>query len=159
MILASAEMAAIARQAAEEYPSECCGVVLARGAERRVFPCRNVQDTKHAEDPARFPRTARHAYYMDPRDILAWSRLESDGFRVAVIYHSHPDADAYFSETDAAQAAPPPGDAIYPDAVYVVLSVRDRRVVDAAAFRWDAVARAFPRLAWSPGKLPKVTAS
>ncbi len=35
------------------------------------------------------------------------------------------------------------GEPAYPDAVYVVLSVVERRVVDAAAFVWDPSARDF----------------
>lgn len=146
MILRADELAAIARQATEEYPNECCGVVLERGDERRVFACRNVQDAKHAEDPVKFSRTARTAYYMEPQDIFAWTRLEDAGFRVAVIYHSHPDAAAYFSPTDVAQATMIDGTATYPDATYVVVSVVNGRVADAAAFRWDAVSREFTRV-------------
>lgn len=145
MILSHDELAAIARQAAHEYPNECCGVVLDRGGERRVVPCRNVQDARHAEDPVRFPRTARNAYFMDPRDILAWSRLESEGFRVAVIYHSHPDAGAYFSDMDKEQAAPG-GEPSYPEAIYVVVSVVGGEPRAAAAYRFDAEHRMFVRV-------------
>ena len=51
---------------------------------------------------------------------------------MAVIYHSHVDAGAYFSETDRRQALVG-GEPAYPGAVYVVTSVvrgarrRDRR--------------------------------
>jgi proteasome lid subunit RPN8/RPN11 len=41
---------------------------------------------------------------------------------VAVIYHSHVDAGAYFSETDRRQALVG-GEPAYPNAVYVVTSV------------------------------------
>ena len=104
MLLTPAEVAAIKQQAVAEYPNECCGVILTRGAERRIVPCRNVQDQMHSRDPVTFPRTARNAYYMDPLDALKLNRLVDEGFAIAVIYHSHPNAGAYFSETVRAQA-------------------------------------------------------
>ena len=55
---------------------------------------------------------------------------------MAVIYHSHIDAGAYFSATDRRNALID-GEPTYPDAVYVVLSVVSGRVVDAQAFVWD----------------------
>src|SRR5437867_1123434 len=56
---------------------------------------------------------------------------------VAVIYHSHVDAGAYFSETDRRQALI--GDEpLYPGAAYLVTSVMRGRVDSVAAFRWDA---------------------
>jgi proteasome lid subunit RPN8/RPN11 len=61
---------------------------------------------------------------------------------VAVIYHSHIDAGAYFSETDRRQAVIG-GQPAYPAAVYVVTSVVAGRVEAVAAFRWDAERRDF----------------
>ena len=142
MILTTTEQEAIRAQAVEEYPFESCGVILARGDERRLLRCRNAQNELHARDPLRHPRDARTAYYIDPKDLLRIGDHEREGFAVAVIYHSHVDAGAYFSETDRRQAVV--GDEpAYPGAVYVVTSVV-RGVVDAvAAFRWDPGAREF----------------
>jgi glutamate-1-semialdehyde 2,1-aminomutase len=145
MILTAAELADIKRHAIREYPKECCGVVVARGEERRVVTCRNIQDDKHAADPARFPRDARTAYFMDPADLAKLHRLERDGFELAVVYHSHPNAGAYFSDTDRQQALMD-GEPAYPDVVYVVVSVVGAAVEAAAAYRWNPVARAFERV-------------
>src|SRR5439155_726841 len=144
MLITREELAAIKEQAAAEYPNECCGVILARGAERRHVPCRNVQDQMHARDPITFPRTARNAYYMDPIDALRLNRLADEGFAFAVIYHSHPNAGAYFSETDRGQALIK-GEPAYPGAVYVVVSVVGREVKALAAYRWNAERRVFDR--------------
>jgi glutamate-1-semialdehyde 2,1-aminomutase len=144
MLITAAELAAIKRQAVAEYPNECCGVVLVRGGERRHMPCRNVQDQMHARDPMTFPRTARNAYYMDPLDALRLNRLVDEGFAFAVIYHSHPNAGAYFSKTDRAQALIK-GEPAYPGAVYLVVSVVGREVRALAAYRWNAERRVFER--------------
>ena len=126
-------------------PAECCGVLLARSApvpDRALMPCRNIQDELHAQDPVRHPRNSRTAYFIDPKDLLAIGRRESQGYRVAAIYHSHIDTGAYFSPTDR-QNALVNGEPAYPDAVYVVVSVLEGRVADAAAFVWDAAAHDF----------------
>jgi [CysO sulfur-carrier protein]-S-L-cysteine hydrolase len=152
VILAEAELSAIRKQAEAEYPAECCGVVLVRENPpgRTVMACRNIQDEKHAEDPVRFPRDARHAYYMDPRDIQAFTRREVEGWRVEVIYHSHVDVGAYFSETDRRNALVD-GEPAYPDAIYVVVAVRDGAAGEANAFRWDPAARDFVALSQAVG--------
>jgi [CysO sulfur-carrier protein]-S-L-cysteine hydrolase len=142
MVLTAPEQEAIRAQAVEEYPFESCGVILRRGGERRLLRCRNAQNELHARDPTRYSRDARTAYYIDPKDLMRIGELERQGFEVAVIYHSHIDAGAYFSETDRRQAVVG-GEPAYPGAVYVVTSVV-RGVVDAvAAFRWDADRRDF----------------
>ncbi len=145
MILTPEELVRVQAQAVAEYPAECCGVLLARGtpgSDRLLMPCRNIQNDLHAKDPVRHPRDARTAYFIDPKDLLTIGRREGEGYRVATIYHSHIDTGAYFSATDR-QNALINGEPAYPDAVYVVLSVVERRVVDASAFVWDPSARDF----------------
>ena len=143
--LTGEEYVRVEAQAAAEYPGECCGVVLARGdraADRLLLPCRNIQNDLHQKDPARHPRDARTAYYIDPRDLLTIGRRESEGFRVATIYHSHIDTGAYFSETDKRNALVG-GEPAYPDAVYVVVAVLAGRPAAANAFAWEPARRDF----------------
>ena len=153
MILARMELAEIQRQAEAEYPAECCGVIFTKdgpGPSRRLFPCRNVQDEKHAEDPASFPRESRTAYYMHPEDTLHIHRAQDKGERVSVIYHSHIDAGAYFSETDKRNALPG-GAPAFPETVYVVVSIVEGKMRDAGAYRWDLGAEDFVSVPLSVG--------
>jgi proteasome lid subunit RPN8/RPN11 len=142
VILTRDELAAIERQAVEEYPRECCGVVLERAGERRVLRCRNDQDALHARDPERHPRDARTAYHIADADRLQMVRLENEGFVTVVIYHSHIDAGAYFSPTDRRQALMD-GEPMYPDTTYVVVSVVEGRIAAVGAFRWSVDAKDF----------------
>jgi proteasome lid subunit RPN8/RPN11 len=142
MVVTSEELDAIRAQATQEYPFEACGVILVRDGERRLLRCRNAQNELHGRDPQRHPRDARTAYYIDPKDLLRIGDLERQGFAVAVIYHSHVDAGAYFSETDRRQALVG-GEPAYPGAVYVVASVVGGAVEAVAAFRWNGVRRDF----------------
>jgi proteasome lid subunit RPN8/RPN11 len=89
--------------------------------------------------------------------------MEGDGFSVAVIYHSHIDAGAYFSETDKRNALVG-SEPAYPDAIYLVTSVMDGRLDATAGFRWDAASRDFvsvslddpaPTEARSAGSVPR----
>jgi proteasome lid subunit RPN8/RPN11 len=144
-VLTEAELAAVRKQGEAEYPAECCGVLLVRDGttgERRLYPCRNVQDSLHRSDPARHPRDSRTAYYMAPEDLLEISRRQVDGWAVHVIYHSHIDVGAYFSETDRRNALVD-GQPAYPDTIYVVVVVDGGRAGEARAYRWDVEARDF----------------
>ncbi|MGH7325239.1 MAG: Mov34/MPN/PAD-1 family protein [Candidatus Rokuibacteriota bacterium] len=147
MIVTPQELSAINGQAVREYPSECCGVIVSRGGERRLLPLRNIQDELHRMDPNRYPRTSRTAYHVDARDYMTIERLLQEGFSVAVVYHSHIDVGAYFSETDKRQALlgqdPNEHDPIFADATYLVVSVVPGRVQTVAAFRWDRSRRDF----------------
>ena len=134
MIVTPTELEAIRTQAVDEYPSESCGLVFVRGAERLLLPCRNDQDAKHAEDPQRYPRDARTAYYIHADDLRRIGQLEVQGYAMAVIYHSHVDVGAYFSPTDRKQALL----SGYLDQVYVVTSVVSGKAEATKAFRWDA---------------------
>ena len=143
--LTEAELATVRKQAEAEYPAECCGVVLVRDSapgERWLPPCRNIQDDLHRRDPQRHPRDARTAYYMAHEDLLEINRRQAHGWAVPVIYHSHIDVGAYFSETDRRNALVD-GQPAYPDTTYVVVAVSGGRAGETRAFRWDPAARDF----------------
>jgi proteasome lid subunit RPN8/RPN11 len=160
VILTEPELEAIRRQAEREYPAECCGVVLARpggAGERRLHPCRNIQDELHGRDPDRHPRGSRTAYYMAHEDLMEIARREAAGWTVHVIYHSHIDAGAYFSETDRRNALID-GQPAYPGTTYVVVAVDAGRAGAARAYRWaadrvDFVEIPLDETAHSPGQL------
>ena len=141
----SDSFATIVAQAEREFPYECCGFVIGDGSSEQVRPIRNIQNQKHAEDPASHPRDARTAFLMDPKEHLAaLEELDRTKLPLKIVYHSHPDHDAYFSPTDRAQACSfDPGEPDYPDTAYVVLSITAGRFVRAAAFVWDSAAKDF----------------
>ncbi len=134
-----ASMDAIVAQAEREFPFECCGFIIADDSVEEVRPVANIQNRMHAEDAAAFPRDARTAFLMEPKEHLA-VMLEVDRRKLAIraVYHSHPDHDAYFSATDRAQACSfDPSEPDYPDIVHIVMSIRAGKFARAAAFAWD----------------------
>ncbi len=119
---------------------EVCGFVVRRGTELEVVPVPNVADRYHSLDPERFPRTSRESYLMDPKAQLSLQRdLDARGGEIVAVWHSHVEADAYFSEKDRADAVVG-GVQTVPGAEYLVLGVRGGRVVEAKRFRWDGAA-------------------
>jgi proteasome lid subunit RPN8/RPN11 len=135
------EMLAHAKKA---YPREACGVIT--GADKDLTcltRCRNAQDELHAEDPIRHPRTARRGYNIDSRDMFAILReAEARGEEIRVIYHSHVDADDYFSDEDK-DAALWDGEPTQPGVGYIVISVVKGAPQSASLYRWNAEAREF----------------
>ena len=133
----------MALRAEVEFPGETCGFGFLRGRDLLVVPMENIQNRLHAEDPVTHPRDARTAYYFDPLEMQrVQARHEAWGEPLRVIYHSHPEHDAYFSETDSA-AASPFGEPLFPGVVYLVFSVRGGKVVDLKAFDWSDAAGKF----------------
>lgn len=123
---------AIYAHAREGYPEEVCGFIV--GADE-VKRCENRQNALHAEDPKTFPRDARTAYNLGAKDLFFLDRSLRTARPVAVIYHSHVDVGAYFSDEDA-RAAAPDGELLYP-VDYLVVDVRADGVRGAKLFRFD----------------------
>ena len=74
---------------------------------------------------------------MDPKELYAVLREAEERNRpLRVLYHSHPDHDAYFSAEDKARAMAWDEPA-YPGAFYLVVSVVGGRVRDHLAVAWD----------------------
>lgn len=106
----AAVMAELEAHALACYPSECCGFVSGP----KALPARldasqreeNEADKYHKLDPERFPRTSRTYFKINElRAAKAFDAGEKSGRPIKVIYHSHCDAGAYFSQEDAATFA------------------------------------------------------
>ena len=137
-------------QAERDYPNETCGILTGPKNQKEeltaIFPCRNMQDEYHGQDPVSFPRTASAAYFIDPRDLLKIQKAvrETDS-EMRVIYHSHVEAGAYFSEEDQ-RIAVSEGRPAYPGVSYLVVSVREKKVVDTAFFEWDELSGTYKKI-------------
>lgn len=134
---------AVSKQALDEYPSECCGIVTGSDQGQRVHACRNRQDELHAADPVQHPRTSREAYDMDRNEMERIFRdAAARGEQVICFYHSHIDCGAYFSQMDK-DVQTVFGEPEFPGAVHVVVSVTAGRVAEIKGFRWESAPQDF----------------
>ncbi|GKX46083.1 C40 family peptidase [Pectobacterium carotovorum] len=77
----------ILAHAEQDYPRECCGVIVQNGRKQRYVKCRNT-----ASEP-------NDQFSMSPED---YAEAEDSGAIIAIV-HSHPDATTQPSNLDHAQ--------------------------------------------------------
>ena len=89
-------------------PNECCGIIAGLdGSAMQLYRALNAE-------------ASPYRYNVDPKDLLRIYRdLDDHGWDVLVIYHSHTHTEAYPSPTDVRLAA-------WPEAYYIVVSLRDK---------------------------------
>jgi proteasome lid subunit RPN8/RPN11 len=93
--------AAMVSHARDTYPNECCGAMLGRiDGDRKV-----VVEAMRLENAFEGAQAAR--YELRPEDLLAADKAARERQMDLIgIYHSHPDCDAYFSQTDLKNSCP-----------------------------------------------------
>lgn len=126
---------------------ESCGLLLGPRDDALlvdgILPMENRANKLHRLDPEAYPRTGRTYFDIDPLAVDRAVRAgEANGRPVKVLYHSHLDVGAYFSETDAA-AATMGGEAPAYALAYLVTSVRGGVVDDRKLFIWSRAELAF----------------
>ncbi len=82
------------------YPNECCGVMLGRIDDSKIVTIATPLDNVS-------PGSQAARYELRPEDLLNADReARRLNLDLIGIYHSHPDCDAYFSETDLKNSCP-----------------------------------------------------
>ncbi|MGD0766544.1 MAG: M67 family metallopeptidase [Dehalococcoidia bacterium] len=118
------EIVAHAREAA---PNECCGILA--GKNGRALKLSRAVNAE--ESPYRYNIETQDLYRIH-------SEARAKGWEFVAIYHSHPDAEAYPSETDVALARWPGGDVYvdaWPGVRYLIVSLADAQSPVIRAFR------------------------
>ena len=152
-IIAADVLTEIYAHAQETYPEECCGFLI--GPEQSLSidearRCENQQNRYHELDPKHFPRTAREAYYLGGKDLRFLAESLDSSRPVKIIYHSHPDVGAYFSEEDTRAAlGRDPDDTARPQypVDYIVIDTQANHIGGAKLFRWSPAQHAFIEVA------------
>lgn len=131
------------------YPHEGCGFVFEfpeRGIE--VLPTKNRAQELHERFPEEYPRGAED--WFEP-DMKPWLRAQRDEGVPQVIFHSHPDVGAYFSDSDIAMAltSDEQGRKVErnPGVRHLVVSVRSGKADGARMFEWNAADEVFEEVA------------
>jgi proteasome lid subunit RPN8/RPN11 len=112
----------IERHASVSYPDECCGVLIGRCQSGATFVERVLSVGNERSD-------SRHnRYLITPETVLAAHKeARALGLDVVGYYHSHPDHPARPSDFDREHA--------WPGVSYLIVSVEQRKVVDARSWR------------------------
>jgi proteasome lid subunit RPN8/RPN11 len=109
---------AIVEQSRQEYPDECCGVILGPVGLDKALRLKPMINAAHSPT----------FYEFDPKDLLALYReIDDNDEEIVVIYHSHTETEARPSRTDIAYAGEP-------GAHYVLVSTREE-IAPAIEFR------------------------
>ena len=140
----------VALHARESYAKdeEACGYLngpedVASFCDKAV-PLANLANRYHQMDPEAYPRTGRPYFLIDPlRFAKAFEAGKADGRPMRILYHSHLDVGAYFSETDAAAATMGGDKPSYAELRYLVTSVQKGVVDDHKLFAWDDATKTF----------------
>ena len=98
---------ALVAHARSDHPYEVCGLLAAQdGVLRRHWEVTNAD-------------RSMTSYVMESRELLrAMREIDDRGWTLAAIYHSHTHTEAFPSPTDLELA-------VYPDAVYLIVSLQD----------------------------------
>jgi proteasome lid subunit RPN8/RPN11 len=144
-----AVLEAIYEHARGAFPDECCGYLVGpRDSDRvvRAVLCRNAQrDGDHPTNPERGADTG---FVITGGELLAFARSLDGEMPARILYHSHTNGRAYFSEVDRKVAASPAGPH-YP-VQHLVVGVTATGLTEAAQFAWSDEARDFVEVArWS----------
>jgi proteasome lid subunit RPN8/RPN11 len=89
------------RHAKSTFPNECCGAMLGAidGDDKTVKRAVPLENAHHGPQQER--------YELRPEDLLRADReARQAGMDLIGIFHSHPDCDAYFSQTDLKNSCP-----------------------------------------------------
>jgi molybdopterin/thiamine biosynthesis adenylyltransferase/rhodanese-related sulfurtransferase/proteasome lid subunit RPN8/RPN11 len=131
-VLSPSALKQIYAHADRSYPEECCGFVFADGS---VYLGSNIQNELHSKNPEMYSRSAANGYTFSVADTLMMNKAFRSDNPVVVIYHSHPDVGAYFSDEDQDKALFM-GEPIYPVS-YLVVDVRQGKTQGSKLFAWD----------------------
>jgi len=105
-------------QAQASPDAEVCGLITAKaGRPLRCIPVANISDQP------------QQLFSMDPgNQIEAFRRMREQGEDLFAIYHSHPHSPAQPSDRDLQQVG-------YPEALYIIVSLNTRGVLEMRGFR------------------------
>ncbi len=142
LVLSAAAFAEVSRVARAAYAedSEACGLLAGPSGSPDLLdepiPLENLANKLHALDPESYPRTARMSFEVDARKFARTieSRASTDR-PVKVLWHSHLDVGAYFSDTDVAAMSMGGRGPAY-DLAYLVVDVTAEGVRGQKLFVW-----------------------
>lgn len=138
----------IYREARNTFPAECCGWLAGPKGDSTVTAIRQCVNAQGSgTHPTAPDRNAETAYVFTGEDLLALNRSFDTDEPAMVIYHSHPNGQAYLSPTDRTVAASPWGDGPAYPVQQLVVGINAHHVAEAALFAWSDEDKEFIEIA------------
>ncbi|GMR08375.1 MAG: hypothetical protein BMS9Abin26_1380 [Gammaproteobacteria bacterium] len=104
-------------QAQMSPEKEICGLVAEKNQQQRIIPVNNV-----ASDP-------QNLFEMEPKALIdAMRNIREADEQLFAVYHSHPQGTATPSALDSKQAE-------YPEALYLIIALGTKGVLELRGFR------------------------
>lgn len=132
ILLASHHHDDVSAHSEEEYPNECCGLLIghfSRNGSKTVGEVRPILNARERE-------AKHHRFLIPPEEFrLAERQAAEKGMEVIGFYHSHPDHPAVPSQYDLEHA--------WPAFSYIVVSVRHGHTSDVRSWELQADRTAF----------------
>jgi proteasome lid subunit RPN8/RPN11 len=132
------------------FPAECCGYLVSprdRPQQLLVIGCTNAQASGH--NPAAPDRGVETGFVITGRELFRFAASFEGESPARIVYHSHTNGRAYFSEVDRAVAVAD-GHPTYPVA-HLVVGVTREGVTEAALFGWSDATSDFVEVSrWEP---------
>ena len=145
-------MKSVYAEARNSYPAECCGWLTGDRSGSyldHIRRCENDQSSgNHPTQPGRGVETA---YVFSSSDVMELNQSLDTEHPALIIYHSHPNGQAYLSDTDREVATSPWGDGPAYPVQQLVVGIDDSRVVESALFTWSDAENSFVEIARYPG--------
>ena len=124
--------------ARKEFPYECCGWILGEKNSTVASKVRKAKNQYSASThPTKSSRSKETAYVISGKDLIELNESFEKTFVPKIIYHSHPNGKAYFSETDINNAMSPWGSEPSYPVQQVVIGINKYEIVEAKQFAWD----------------------
>lgn len=116
LVLKNSDLQKIYEHCEREYPNEACGILAGQsGTVKKIYSMANAEPS-----PA--------FYVMEPQEqFRVMKEMRQAGLELVGIYHSHTGSQAYPSATDVSLA-------YYPEAVYLIVTLLDRKLPASRGF-------------------------
>jgi proteasome lid subunit RPN8/RPN11 len=109
LVLKNTDLQKIYEHCEREYPNEACGILAGhRGTVKKIYSMSNAEPS-----PAFYVMEAQEQFQV-------MKEMRQAGLELVGIYHSHTGSQAYPSATDVSLA-------YYPEAVYLIVTLLDRK--------------------------------
>lgn len=122
LCLQKAQLNELVEHSKDGSPNEVCGILAGKILKKDARQVEKIYKMLNTDKSAQ-------SFFMDPKEQLdAMKDIRNLGLEMLGIYHSHPETEAYPSKHDVELA-------YYPDASYIIVSIKDKNKAVLKSFR------------------------